>query len=161
MATQQQLTVWIPAVLVSALAVGYVEWRMNRPAEVALAREQAGAASSGANARGSNVNQRALALAAAANTRAERAEQAALDLKERLAGPNAVDTAGESLESTQDDDPEMQRAQQEAFLDELEERFKAEPVDRAWQLEKESALQGTAGVLRGSGVSLAHAQCAS
>jgi hypothetical protein len=134
---------------------------MNRAAKVAPVREPAGAASPGANARGSNVNQRALALAAAANTRAERAEQTALDLKERLAGQETVATAGESLDSTEDDDPEMQQAQREAFLDELEERFNAEPVNRAWQVEKESALQSTAGVLQASGVSLEHAQCAS
>jgi len=161
MATRQQLIVWIPTILVCVLTVGYVEWRMNRAAKTVPVREPDGTASRGANARGSNVDQRALALAAAANTRAERAEQTALDLKERLAGQDTVDTAGESVDSTQDDDPELQRAQQEAFLDELEERFKAEPVDRAWRLEKESALQGTADALRGSGVSLENAQCAS
>lgn len=161
MATRQQLIVWIPVILVSVLTVGYVEWRMNRAAKTVPVREPDGTASPRANARGSNVDQRALALAAAANTRAERAEQTALDLKERLAGQDSVGTAAESPDSTQEDDPEMQRAQQEAFLDELEERFKAEPVDRAWRLEKESALQTTAGVLQGSGVSLEQAQCAS
>jgi len=161
MATRQQLTVWIPVILVSVLTAGYIEWRMNRAAKVVPVREPDGTASPRANAQGSNVNQRALALAAAANTRAERAEQTALGLKKRLAGQDTVATAGESLDSTQDDDPEMQRAQQEAFLDELEARFKAEPVHRAWQLEKESALQSTAGVFRGSGVILEHAQCAS
>jgi hypothetical protein len=143
------------------LTVGYIEWRMNRAATIAPVREPSGAKSQGANARGSNVDQRALALAAAANTRAERAEQTALDLQERLAGQDPVHTAGDSVDSTQDDDRELQQAQQEAFLDELDARFKAEPVDRAWRLEKESALQGTADALRGSGVSLQNAQCAS
>jgi hypothetical protein len=159
MATRQQLTVWIPALLVSVLTVGYVEWRMNRAAGVTPTRERVGPASPGANARGSNVDQRALALAAAANTRAERAEQTALDLKERLNDQGKVEPAGESEES--EDDPELERVQREAYLSELEDRFKAEPVDRAFRLEKEAALQLTGGALAGSGVSLESAECAS
>jgi hypothetical protein len=162
MATRQQLTVWIPVVLVSVLAVGYVEWRLSWTAKVvAPVREPSGAASPGANARGSNVDQRALALAAAANARAARAEQTAVDVKERLAHQDAAATRGDSVGATHDDDPEVQRAQREAYLHELEERFKAEPVDRAFQVEKESALQSTGAVLTGSGLSLAKVECAS
>jgi hypothetical protein len=161
MVTRLQLTVWIPVVLVSVLTVGYVEWRMSRIAEVAPVREPSGAASPGANARSSNVDQRALALAAAANARAERAEQTAVDLKERLAAQDASAAPADSVGATPDDDPEVQRAQREAFLHELEERFKAEPVDRAFELEKESALHSTGAVLAGSGMSLQGVECAS
>jgi hypothetical protein len=162
MATRQQLIVWIPTILVCLLTVCYVEWRMRRAAEITPVREPAGVRSQETNARGSNDHQRALVLAAAANTRAERAEQAAEDLKERFARQEeSDDTASEPMDSAENDDPELQLAQREAFLNELDERFKAEPVDRAWRLEKESALQRTAEVMRSSGVSLASAQCAS
>jgi hypothetical protein len=165
MATRQQRAVWAFVALAVLLAVGYVEWRISRAAEVAPAREPAGVASRQASARGSNIDRRAFALAAAANTRAQRAEQAALDLKESLAGREVSDIPEDSSESSgesmQGSDPEMQRAQREEFLKELDERFTAEPVDPAWRVEKESALRNAAAVLNGSGLALEGAECAS
>lgn len=162
MATRQQLTVWIPVVLAVLFTVGYVEWRTRRSAEASLTREPVDASSRGENTRDSEAEQRAFALAAAANARAQRAEQTVLDVKEHLVQREASGAAEEiSAAPTPDEERERQRAEREAFLAELDERVATEPVDHAFRSEKESAITSATATLGAHGVALEKAECAS
>lgn len=162
MATRQQLTIWIPVALAVLFTVGYVELRTSRTAGVAPTREPLGAASVGEKARGSEAEQRAFALAAAANARAQRAEQSISDVQQQLA-ERAANGATEdtSVAPTPAEDRERQRVEREVFLAELDERFATEPVNQAFRSENESAIANTAAALRGHGVTLEDAECAS
>jgi hypothetical protein len=161
MATRQHLTVWIPVGLAALVTVGYVEWRTSQAAELAPTKERVGPARPDANARGSNPDPHALALAAAANARAERAERVVSEMKEHLARQGAVDAADHSSAATPEEDRERQRAEQAAFLEELDDRLATEPVDPAFRSEKVTAISTTATVLRDQGITLEKAECAS
>ena len=159
---RQPLTIWIPVALAVLVTVGYVELRTSRTAGVAPTREPLGAAPRGEQARGTEAEQRAIALAAAANARAQRAEQSISDVQQQLAERAANGaTEDNSVAPTPAEDRERQRAEREAFLAELDERLATEPVNHAFRSESESAITSTAANLSAHGVTLEDAECAS